>query len=88
MYGFGKALDVLRDGDLVTRKSWAPMDPFGVQPFIQLTQQVAIPAEDGEGNRVMLPALMKLVSPIDDVYLEPWAPTHADLLAEDWETAT
>lgn len=85
MYGFGKALDVLREGDQVTRASWAPMDPFGVQPIIQLTPLTEIPDEQG-GVRVMLPMLASLRRGVDDVYIEPWAPTHGDLLAEDWET--
>jgi uncharacterized protein DUF2829 len=83
MYGFGKALDVMRDGDLVTRHHWQPVDPFGVWPCLRLEPQT----ESDTGDRVVLAQISQLTVSVDTLYVAPWAPTHGDLLADDWDHA-
>lgn len=84
MFGFGKALDVLRDGGRVQRQSWdwaderwltlVPAGTTDLDPHLDLRMPpcIAIVTRDGPNW---------LTS-------EPWAPTHSDLLAEDWEYVT
>ncbi len=96
MFGFGKALDVLRDGDAVRRNSW-DFEAFSPQSFLMLIpgSEVTVNADRPLGR-----AMPRLVgedltysSHIDivcvgaDVHVSPWQPTQADLLAEDWDYA-
>jgi uncharacterized protein DUF2829 len=78
MFGFGKALDVLRGGDAVRRD----MVRGG---FVRLIPQI----ESDTGDRVQLPRFVWIVDIVDDTTYEAvWVPTHEDLLAEDWEYVT
>jgi hypothetical protein len=94
-FGFGKALDILRDGDAVRRTAWNP----GV--FDGKTFLIAVPASEVtvDAGRPLGKAMPSLVGAelfygahIDRVtvmgehvvFVESWAPTHDDLLAEDW----
>ena len=84
-FGFGKALDLLRDGDLVRRHEWAP----NVSLYLQQQEQVLVHLSNDPRPRPMTvqPAqLMKLsVAANGDSYTTAWAPDSEDLLADDWE---
>ena len=96
MYGFGKALDVLRDGDAVRRHSWnqevfSGRDCLILVPGSVVTVDANRPlgrALPGQvDNELAYAAHIDLVHVAGDmVFVYPWAPTHGDLLAEDWET--
>ena len=89
MFGFGKALDVLRGGDAVTRAAWRP-EVFGSAKRLMLMDRNWVAAathEPGQETRdTVFEAHFAFVSQgVDEDWVEPWAPTHADLLAEDWD---
>ena len=91
MFGFGKALDVLRGGDAVTRIAWRP-EVFGSAKRLMLmerNQVSAVPPGAGpEPQDTVFEAHLAFVSQgVDEDFVEPWSPTHADLLAEDWDYA-
>jgi hypothetical protein len=74
MFGFGKALDVLRDGDSVRREEWAP------DRSLRLAGGPSIEEMDPDSP---------LVGSHFDLHeggaAGCWAPKHSDLLAEDWD---
>ena len=88
-FGFGKALDVLRDGDSVTRHAWRP-EVFGEPARLMLIEWNHVRAathEAGEETRdtVFLEHLVIVKSGLDEDWVQPWTATSESLLAEDWD---
>lgn len=67
---FGMALWNLKNGNKVTKKSWHKEGMY-----IQLQKPTKLSKMTGE----------YLYITIDDEYRNPWHPSHADMLEEDWE---
>jgi hypothetical protein len=87
MFGFGKALDVLRDGDAVTRRGWQHPEAIFVRPpRLKLDRSSRIEATEPEEKTVIFPEVLTVeTSGLDEDWIRPWFPTHEDLLAEDWD---
>lgn len=90
---FGQALETLKEGGRVTRSAWV-LDPVPGFPFVYLVPGSRFTVE---AERPMGQAAPELVgktvdySPHIDIMSaehqsQPWTPTTADLLAEDWIT--
>ncbi len=90
MFGFGKALDVLREGDAVTRRGWNAPDQC---VFLVPGSEIEIQADRPLGRA--LPHLVgEYVQYRDHIDLRTangeivtWQPTISDVLAEDWDYA-
>jgi hypothetical protein len=90
MFGFGKALDVLRGGDAVRRESWnAP----GQYVFLVPGSVIEV-AGDRPLGRAMPSLIGTKVRYRDHIDLMTaqsevvtWQPTISDVLAEDWDYA-
>lgn len=80
MFGFGKALDVLRDGDPVRRGSWQAgmWLRLGLGPSLN-----EIVPEHGRGQMYK----GHHFDLVNGDFFGCWSPTHEDLLAEDWDHA-
>jgi hypothetical protein len=91
MFGFGKALDVLRDGDSVTRQGWKhPEVVFGLPSRVMLMDRNAVSSSEADPepeprDTVFAEQLVIVTAGLDEDWVRPWAPTHEDLLAEDWD---
>lgn len=89
MFGFGKALDVLRDGDAVRRQGWPGIvlllanEHHEQFPGVQI--EVNALRAHVDSDLVTFPETLTTVSRAGVVNY--WSPTHADLLAEDWDYA-
>lgn len=84
MFGFGKALDVLADGDQVRRHEWAPDMAIVMVP--RTTILVSLSSEGTAVPVQLAPAHLFMVEVVgDDAYMQAWTPSSADLLADDWE---
>lgn len=84
MFGFGKVLDVLADGDQVRRHEWSPDLAIALVPRTEVVMSlssdgVKVPVQLASAHLFMIEAVG------DDVYVQAWAPSSADLLAQDWE---
>ncbi len=88
MFGFGKALDVLRGGEAVTRLGWNAPDQC---VFLVPGSEIEIQADRPLGHA--LPRLVgEYVQYRDHIDLRTangeivtWQPTISDVLAEDWD---
>lgn len=89
----GAAIHALRNGHRVTRPAWAHGPTPGVPwlvlvPGSQITVEAGRPLGDGApelvGRTVEYQPHVDLVD--TDRRVRPWTPTHADLLADDWQT--
>ena len=98
MFGFGKALDVLRGGDAVRRTSWNFEVFDGHTSLILVPGSPELTVDAGRPLGKALPHLvgetMQYAAHIDRinasgvaVWATPWQPTQDDLLAEDWDYA-
>ncbi len=74
-FGFGKALDVLRDGDAVTRLGWNAPDQC---VFLVPGSEIAVAGRTVEyRDRIDLRAV--------NGEIDTWQPTVNDVLAYDWD---
>jgi hypothetical protein len=93
MFGFGKALDVLRDGDEVTRRGWQHPEVIFTRPACLRLEglsriEPSTTEPDIEVKTAIFPETFMVVTPgPDGDWMRPWFPTHEDLLAEDWDYA-
>ena len=83
---FGEALEALKHGDKITRKGWAGKEMFLVVAYP--TKGLTV-ATNIEFNRVLIageaaPLENFIALYTTDEKIEPWIPSHADILAEDW----
>lgn len=69
-FGFGIALEYLKQGFKVTKRSWHKEGMY-----IQLQKPTELSKMTGE----------YLYITIDDEYKNPWNPSQADMLEEDWQ---
>lgn len=86
MFGFGKALDVLRDGDAVRRPEW-PGIVLVLVPAIEVPVETLprVVSAQIEGEEAVIAQSLLTVSQAGVV--NDWLPTDEDLLAEDWDYA-
>ncbi len=93
MFGFGKALDVLRDGDEVMRRGWQHPEVIFTRPsrlmLLDSNRVEAPTTEPGvEATATVFAEQLVIATPgPDEDWIRPWFPTHEDLLAEDWDYA-
>lgn len=94
MFGFGKALDVMRAGDAVRRESWDSSLALIMVPASRVTVDVDRPLgralPDLAGEPLSYSAHLDLVDmgvERDEVLVMPASLDSADLLAEDWTYA-
>lgn len=84
VFGFGKALDVLLDGDMVRRHEWPPEMALSLVPARLSEPPVYL--KQREFDFVLeRPELMLVEYPQDGAIRAAWHPRTDDLLAEDWE---
>lgn len=84
--GIGAVLDLLRTGGRATRAAW-PADQWlvlvpGSVIEVQHGRPMGAALPERLGQRVEYRTHLDLV--LADGTVHSWAPTHADLLAEDW----
>jgi uncharacterized protein DUF2829 len=95
MFGFGKALDVLRGGDAVRRASWNH-ETFSGFDFLILVPGSVVTVDADRPLGKAMPALvgdeLEYRAHIDRCHqfndlitCRPWRASDEDLLAEDWE---
>ena len=87
-FGFGKALDVLRDGDAVTRLGWnAPRQSVFLVPGS--TIEVAADRPLGKALPFLVGESVEYRPHIDlrtaNGEIVTWQPTISDVLADDWD---
>ena len=83
---FGKAIKALKKGKRAARRTW----PFG---YIYLVPANAYKPTTDVGHEIAAVSHVNDLVPYADyiAYRKPsapvqmWAPTHADILADDWE---
>lgn len=95
MFGFGKVIDVLRNGDAVARQEWYDGQRLVFVPGSQIEVAPDRPlgialGPDAAGHTAFFGAHIDLVTVVpmgdDTTYnVVVWTPTVADLLAEDWD---
>jgi hypothetical protein len=86
-FGFGKALDVMRDGDAVRRAGWGDVD-FGVIGLSTAPKITLWPATQPEEDHIVMAQFMIVITLADGrTRFQAWPPSHDDLLAEDWDYA-
>ena len=81
---FSEALDALKDGYSVTRKSWLEQ---GKTRFLYLVAPNVYPARTEIAQRVFgdeVPYSGYIALKTDAGYVTPYMPTTSDLLSEDW----
>jgi hypothetical protein len=88
MFGFGKALDVLRGGDAVRRESWnAPGQYVFLVPGSVI--EVAAGRPLGKAMPSLIGEWVRYRDHIDLMTAQgevvTWQPTISDVLAEDWD---
>ncbi len=84
---FGTALDILKDGGIVTRKGWNGKGMF----LYYVPEGNYLPYTDAarwafEGEAVPYRAYIAIKTAQGDVV--PWVASQTDLLADDWEDIT
>ena len=88
MFGFGKALDVLRDGDAVTRTTWNAPGQFvilvpGSEIEIAADRPLGRACPERVGEYVQYRDHIDIFTANGEVVT--WQPTISDVLAEDWD---
>lgn len=68
-FGFGIALNMLKEGKRVSRKGWNGKDQF---------LEIQVPDEFSKMKKPYI-----VISPVDN-QLVPWVASQTDLLANDW----
>ncbi len=74
-FDFGGALSLLKAGKLVDRAGW--------RETIHLILDIPVGPDEDDTGFMTLPFICVVDVRSGDRF--PWIPTHADMLAEDWE---
>ena len=89
-FGFGKAMDVMRLGDAVTRMAWGSDTFLMFVPGSEITVEADRPL--GKANPRMVGENAVYASHIDivtraDGYprIQPWQPSQEAVMADDWD---